>query len=124
MNPISPSHYSFHLNNEFNSIPCLHVLAPYFGRGSTNWVLVWYNILAEETQDYICAANFKPVLHLMLERSANTVLAQTLAKRWWDTTHTFHIADREMTITPHNFHCMTGLRFNGVLTRLEDNSST
>ena len=45
-----------------------------------------------------------------------------MAERWWDTTHTFHIAGREMTITPHNFHRMTGLRFIGVTTSLEDES--
>ena len=35
-----------------------------------------------------------------MERSASAILVQTLAERWWDTTHTFHIADREITITP------------------------
>ena len=28
---------------------------------------------------------------------------------WWDTIHTFHIAEREMTVTPYDFHHMTGL---------------
>ena len=56
----------------------------------------------------------------MPERSTSAVLVQTLAKRWWDTTHTFHIADREMTITPHDFHYMTGLQFAGVPISLED----
>ena len=49
----------------------------------------------------------------MPERSASAVLMQTLAERWWDTTHTFHIADKEMIITPHDFHRMTGLWFDG-----------
>ena len=44
---------------------------------------------------------------------------QTLAERWWDTTHTFHIVDRGMTMTPHDFHCMTGLRCDGALINLE-----
>jgi len=37
---------------------------------------------------------------------------QMLVEKWWDTTHTFHIAEREMTMTPHDFHQMTGLRFD------------
>ena len=47
---------------------------------------------------------------------------QTMAKRWWDTIHTFHIASQEMTITPHNFHHMIGLWFDRVLISLEDES--
>ena len=56
----------------------------------------------------------------MPERYANAILAQTLAKRWWDTTHAFHIADLEMTITPYNFHHMTRLQFTRDLISLED----
>ena len=39
---------------------------------------------------------------------------------WWDTTHTFHNVGREMTISPHDFHCMSGLWFDGVSISLED----
>ena len=59
---------------------------------------------------------------MLPKRSASAVLAQTLAERWWDTTHTFYIANWEMNITPYDFHCMTGLRFNGVSISLEDES--
>ena len=99
----------FSLNHEFNPILLLQVSAPYSSRGSTSRVLVWYNILTKETWGHICAASFKPVICLMLERSTSASLAQTLAKRWWNTTHTFHIANREMTITPYDFHRMIGL---------------
>ena len=58
----------------------------------------------------------------MPERSTSAVLAQTQAKRWWDTTHTFHIAGQEMTITPHEFPCVTGLQFDGVSISLENES--
>ena len=68
--------------------------------------------------------SFKPIICLLLERFASVVLVQTLAKRWCNITHTFHIADREMTITPHYFHYMTGLRFDGVSISLEGDSST
>ena len=96
-------------NHKFNPILFLQVLAPYSSRGSTSRVLVWYNILTKENQGHICAAGFEPVIRLMPERSASVVLVQTLANRWWDTTHTFHIADQEMTITPHDFYRMTVL---------------
>ena len=56
------------------------------------------------------------------ERSANAVLVQTLTKRWWDTTQTFHIVGQEMTITPHDFLRMTSLWFGGVSISLEDES--
>ena len=55
---------------------------------------------------------------------ANAILVQTLAKRWWDTTHTIHIADREITVTPYDFHHMTSLRCNGALINLEGESGT
>ena len=67
---------------------------------------------------------FEPVLCLLLERSTNAVLVQTLVERWWDTTHAFHIADREMTITPYDFHRMTDLWFDGVPISLENESGT
>ena len=47
-----------------------------------------------------------------------------MAKRWWDITPTFHIANQDMTITPHDFHCMTSLQFDGVLISLEGKSGT
>ena len=58
----------------------------------------------------------------MPERSASDVLAQTLAKRWWDNTHTFHIVGREMTITPLDFYRIISLRFDGVPISLKDKS--
>ena len=57
------------------------------------------------------AMGFEPILCLLLESHASTILVQSLAERWWETTHTFHIADREMTVTPHDFHQMTNLRW-------------
>ena len=61
---------------------------------------------------------------MMPERSANAILVQTLAKRWWYTTYTFHITDGEITISPHNFHRITGLWFDRVPISLEDKLGT
>ena len=60
--------------------------------------------------------------HLLLKRSARAILVQTLVERWWDTTYTFPIADMEMTMTPHNFHNMTGLRCDEAFINLEGES--
>ena len=83
----------------------------------------WCRALTKETKGHIRVAGFEPIIHLLPKRSASAILVQTLAERWWDTTHTFHIVDREMTVTPHGFHRMIGLRFDGALINLEGESS-
>ena len=40
---------------------------------------------------------------------------QCLIERWWDTTQTFHIAEREMTVTAYNFYHMIGLSIEGAI---------
>ena len=65
-------------------------------------------------------AGFEPVIHLLLKGSASGILVQTLSERWWDTTHKFHIAEKEMTVTSHDFHWMMGFRFDGPFINLED----
>ena len=50
----------------------------------------WYNLLIPETRAYI--------ISLLPERPASATLVQCLIERWWDTTHTFHIVGREMTV--------------------------
>ena len=67
-------------------------------------------------------ASFKLVGRLLPEGSASGILVQTLAERWWDTAYTFHIAEREMTVTSHDFHQIMGLRFDGPFIDLEDES--
>jgi len=47
---------------------------------------------------------FATLMHLLPESSTDSVLVQTLAERWWDTTHTFHIAGQRITVTLHDFH--------------------
>lgn len=81
--------------------------------------MVWYNILTKETWGHIRTIGFELVLHLLPEMSSGAVLVQTLVKRWWDITHTFHITDQEMTVTPCDFHRMTGLQFDRFLISLE-----
>lgn len=46
-----------------------------------------------------------------------------MAERWWDITYTIHITNKEMTVTPYDFHRMTDLRYDEALTNLEGESS-
>ena len=87
--------------------------SPYTGKGSANKVIEWYNLLVLETKAYIREAGFEPIIGLLLEKSVSATLVQCLIERWWDTTYTFHIAEREMTVTPYDFFRMIGLSFKG-----------
>ena len=44
---------------------------------------------------------------------------QCLIKRFQDTTHTSHIAEQEMTVTPYDFYRMTGLSYEGSIINLD-----
>ena len=113
VNLISPYFFSF-----------LQDISPYSGRGSTNKVAKWYGKLADAMKAHIHVVSFEPIIRLLLERSASAILVQCLAERWWDTTHTFHIVEREMTVTFGDFHHMTGLRCDGAIINLKVESGT
>ena len=97
----------------------LQSLSPYTSKGSTNKVVEWYNLLVPKTRAYIQEASFEPILSLLLEKSANATLVQCLIKRWWDTTHTFHIVEWEMMVPPYDFDRMTNLSFKGAIINLD-----
>ena len=77
-----------------------------------------------ETRAHIHVAGFNPIIRLLSERSASAILVQSLAKKWWDTTYTFHIVGREMIMTPRDFDHMTGLWCDSALINLEGKSGT
>ena len=79
----------------------------------------WYNLLVLENKAYVWEAGFESIIGLLLEKSASSTLVQCLIKRWWDTTHTFHIAKQKMTMTPYNFYRMTGLSFKRAIISLD-----
>ena len=79
----------------------------------------WYNLLVLETRGYIQEAGFEPIIGLLLEKSGSATLVQCLIKRWWDTTHAFHIVEREMMVTPYDFYHMIGLSFEGAIISLD-----
>ena len=78
--------------------------------------------LTDDSRALVHAVGFDPILHILTKGLASAILVQSLAEWWWDTTHTFHIANREMTVTPYDFHRMTGLRCDGVIINLEGES--
>ncbi|EEF47951.1 conserved hypothetical protein [Ricinus communis] len=49
----------------------------------------------------------------------NATALTALLERWSDTTHTFVLHFREMTITPMHFTALTGTRFGGVSVPLD-----
>ena len=95
------------------------VLIPLCCRGSTNKVVEWYSLLILETKAYIWEAGFKPIIGLLSKRPVSVTLVQCLIERWWDTTHTFHIAEWLMTVTPYDFYYMIGLSFGRAIIYLD-----
>ena len=86
---------------------------------NTNKVVQWYNFLVPETRAYIQEASYEPVIGLLPERSASATMVQFLIEQWWDTTHTFHIAEQEMMVIPYNFYQMTSLSFERPIINLD-----
>ena len=73
----------------------------------------WYNFVVPETKGYIREAGFEPIIGLLSEKSTSATLVQCLIERWWDTTHTFYIAEQEMIVIPYDFYSMIGLSSKG-----------
>ena len=112
----------FHLDHESNDIFFLQSSSPYAGRGSTNKVVELFKLLFPETRGYIREASVEPVISLLPKKTASATLVQCLIERWWDTTYTFHIAEREITVTPYDFYCMISLSFEGAIISLDGTS--
>ena len=72
--------------------------SPYADRGSTNKVVERFNQLIPKTRGYIREAGFEHIISLLPKNSTSATLVQCVIERLWDTTHTFHIAEREMTV--------------------------
>ena len=87
-------------------------------------MVAWYRVPTTETRAHIHAAGFEMIIHLLLKRLDSAILVQDLVETWWNITHSFHIANREMIMTPYDFHRMTGLRCDGALINLEGKSGT
>lgn len=100
----------------------LQGLQPYSSRGSASHISTWYQTLMAKTRELVNASGYGPLICLLPAGAANNILVQALPKRWWDTTHTFNIAKREIIVTPYDFHRMNCLRSNGPIINLKDKS--
>uniref|UniRef100_A0A2N9GUC3 Aminotransferase-like plant mobile domain-containing protein n=1 Tax=Fagus sylvatica TaxID=28930 RepID=A0A2N9GUC3_FAGSY len=91
----------------------LEVFRTFLSRGNPTEVLKWWGKLNSTTRSFVEAAGFKYFVETQLSEMAQ-ILHCALVERWWDTTHTFHIAGVEMTITPCDVYRLTGLRVDGI----------
>ena len=76
-------------------------------------LISWWGRLTDETRQLVIDAGFGKLATDTITRRPGPTLVLALAERWWDTTHTFHIAGREYTMTPYDFYRLTGLRMRG-----------
>ena len=77
-------------------------------------VKIWYEKLNDAARDKINKAGFEHLISGLSIYGVEKGLIQSLAERWWDTTHTFHFEHvGEMTMTPTDFSAITGLRVSG-----------
>ena len=76
--------------------------------------------MTDKARALVDTVDFRPLMHLLHKGSASGVLVYALTERWWNTTHTFYIADQEITMTPYDFHRMSDLRSHGPIINLED----
>ena len=66
------------------------------------------------THALIELVGFKNFVELHPTEFAKKFLLYALVERWWDTTHTFHIASVGMMITLYDKYRLTGLRVDGI----------
>uniref|UniRef100_A0A2N9J9C1 Aminotransferase-like plant mobile domain-containing protein n=1 Tax=Fagus sylvatica TaxID=28930 RepID=A0A2N9J9C1_FAGSY len=66
------------------------------------------------THALVKLADFKKFIELQPTEFAKKIFLYALAKRWWDTTHTLHIAGVGMTVIPYDIHRLTDLRVDGL----------
>lgn len=87
-------------------------------------IMEWFETFWPKTKALVRAADFEALKARLPESSTSGELVQALAKSCWDTTHTFHITGRKMTMTPYDFHRLTKLRAKGPPINLESMSGT
>ncbi|PON60694.1 Aminotransferase-like mobile domain containing protein [Parasponia andersonii] len=74
----------------------------------------WYEELPSSVRDIVDHSGFKHVIDALSPSRPDSGLLQSLAERWWDTTHTFHFEQfGEMTMTPKDFSSITAIPVTG-----------
>ena len=78
-------------------------------------------VRSRENQDFLALfsqCGFDPFVRVVgaaMTIDGSHVFALNLLEWWWDTTNSFHFPWGEMTITPHDFSMITGLRYTQSL---------
>ena len=93
----------------------IQAIHTFLSRGNPTEVLKWWIRLNSMTYSFLEAAGFKHFVETQPTETAKKSLLCALVEWWWDTTHTFHIAGVEMTITPYDMYRLTGLRVDGIV---------
>jgi hypothetical protein len=71
-----------------------------YDRSNATKVRDWWKKLNVATKALVELADFRPMVENLAGSWSLKCVVLCLSQRWWDTTHTFHIACREMAMTP------------------------
>jgi hypothetical protein len=89
-------------------------------RGNATRVCDWWKQLSAATKALVKLASFRPMVENLAGSWSLKCVVLYLSQRWWDTTHTFHIVGREMTMTPLDKYQLTGLNVSGHTIRFPE----
>ncbi|KAL3500305.1 hypothetical protein ACH5RR_039398 [Cinchona calisaya] len=82
--------------------------------GSLVDVKDWWQNLPRDVKLETERARFDVFLEGLPWVEAYPSLIYALAKKWWDTTNSFHFTIGDMTLTSTDFYYITGLRVGGI----------
>ncbi|GMP23555.1 hypothetical protein CsSME_00001102 [Camellia sinensis var. sinensis] len=74
----------------------------------------WYTELPDAVRQIVDQVGFGTFCRGLSRLTASRPLLAALAKRWWDTTDSFHLSTTgDMTMTPYDFSMLTGIGVGG-----------
>ena len=90
--------------------------------GSFNKVNLYYQGLSACVKQMVDGKGFNSIISALTYSSyaSSQAMMCALVERWMDTTHTFHLPVREMTITLLDFTAIIGLSFSREYIPLSD----
>nr|XP_027075774.1 protein MAIN-LIKE 2-like [Coffea arabica] len=74
----------------------------------------WWKRLPRKVAAKVVSAGFGDFLSHLPLADRDRKLPVALAERWWDSTNSFHLPFGEMTLTPLDFTCITGVAVGGL----------
>nr|XP_027060847.1 protein MAIN-LIKE 2-like [Coffea arabica] len=109
------SHFSLHRGYMLQN-QCRQLLEVYsiYPRGSSVEVMEWWKRLPRKVAAKVVTAGFGDFLSHLPVADRDRKLPVALAERWWDSTNSFHLPFGEMTLTPLDFTCITGVAVGGL----------